>query len=93
MKDGDVVEGVYLNAFLVSCGEGKRDFTDAADACDGAGACDAADACDWLLDDPGCGAPSTSRGLAPSQENRHRTSLSAGPLVRTKAPAGACRLW
>ena len=34
----------------------------------------------------------TARGLAASQK-RYRTKLSADPLVQTKAPAGAYRLW
>ena len=83
---------------LLRYGEGERTFTDFAEACDDADGRVGADARERPSDEPaGCVAPcsslSTSRRLAPSWEDRHRTSPSADAPTPTKAPAGACRLW
>jgi hypothetical protein len=61
-----------LRTFLVRRDEGKRSFTDGADARDGV------QARDQPSDDPSCVGPlppSTSRGLAASRKERCRTKL------------------
>src|SRR5918993_139772 len=69
---------------LLRYGEDERGFTDGAEACDDA------NARERPSDEPaGCGgapfSPSTSRLLAPSWEDHHRTSPSAGAPTPTRA--------